>query len=232
MPKLATSFDRYALRPQDNQHKKSIAEKNGLKFIPMFTPKPRRSRGHPETLMFSEEEVQLFQKCLEEEYDIQDERYDLWKRMKRMYHPAEARTASSPVVVNTSYAGHSPTPLLSPVRLSFQEEKEEGENDSHSTEGDEKSFCKKEDAAKFLPRTTALSKVLSHPEPQLKPPVMQPKSSARVLTSLENLRALEQKERKKMEEQKLKEECRRERERKRQEKRKMVFVVVAFCLTT
>ena len=222
-------FDRYALRPQDDQHKKSIAEKNGLKFIPMFTPKPRRSRGHPETPMFSEEEVQLFQKRLEEGYDIQDERYDLWKRM---YHPAEARTASSPVVVTTSYAGHSPTPLLSPVRLSFLEEKEEGENDSHSTEGDEKSFCKEEGAAKFLPRTTALSKVLSHPEPQLKPPVMQPKSSARVLTSLENLRALEEKERKKMEEQKLKEERRRERERKRQEKRKMVFVVVACCLTT
>ena len=222
-------FDRYALRPQDNQHKKSIAEKNGLKFIPMFTPKPRRSRGHPETPMFSEEEVQLFQKRLEEGYDIQDERYDLWKRM---YYPAEARTASSPVVVTTSYAGHSPTPLLSPVRLSFQEEKEEGENDSHSTEGDEKSFCKEEGAAKFLPRTTTLSKVLSHPEPQLKPPVMQPKSSARVLTSLENLRALEEKERKKMEEQKLKEERRRERERKRQEKRKMVFVVVACCLTT
>ena len=57
---------------------------------------------------------------------------------------------------------------------------------------------------------------------------MQPKSSARVLTSLENLRALEEKERKKMEEQKLKEERRRERERKCQEKRKMVIVVVTF----
>ena len=141
-------FDRYALRPQDDQQKKSIAERNGLKFIPMFTPKPRRSCGHPETLIFSEEEVQLFQKRLEEGYDIQDEWYDLWKHM---YHPcaADARTASSPVVV-TSSADRSPTRPLSPARLSFQEEKEEGENDSHSTEGDEKSSCKEEGAAKFL----------------------------------------------------------------------------------
>ena len=146
------------------KQKKSIAEKNGLKVIPMFTPKPRRSRGHPETTIFSEEEVQLFQKRLEEGYDLHDERYDLWKRM---YHPAEAHTASSPVVT-TSYAKHSPTPLLSPVRLSF-------ENDSHSMKGDEKSSCKEEGAAKFLQRATALSKVLLHPEPQLKPPVMHPK---------------------------------------------------------
>ena len=103
----------------------------------MFTPKPRRSRGHPETPMFSEEEVQLCQKHLEEGYDIQEERYDLWKHM---YHPAEARTASSPVVVTTSSAEHSPTSPLSPVRLNFPEEKGEGENDSHSTEGDETSF--------------------------------------------------------------------------------------------
>ena len=68
-----------------------------------------------------------------------------------MYHPcaADARTASSPVVV-TSSADRSPTRPLSPARLSFQEEKEEGENDSHSTEGDEKSSCKEEGAAKFL----------------------------------------------------------------------------------
>lgn len=181
---------------------KSIAERNGLKFIPMFTPKPCRSRGHPETPILSEEEVQLFQKHLEEGYDIQDERYDLWKHM---YHPADGHTVSSPGVVTTSSADRSPTRPLSPARLSFQEEKEKGENDSHSTEGDEKNSCKEEEgAAKFLQRTTALSKFLSHPEPQLKPPGMQPKSSAQVLTSLENLRALEEKERKKIE------ECRRE----------------------
>ena len=110
-------FDWYTLRPQNNKQKKSIAEKNGLKFIPMFTPKPCRSRGHPETLMFSEEEVQLFQKHLEEGYDIQDERYDLWKRM---CHPAEAVTASSPVVVTTSSAERSPTSLLSPEDLMSQ----------------------------------------------------------------------------------------------------------------
>ncbi len=112
-------FDRYALRPQDDK-KKSIAEKNGLKFIQCSPPKPHRSHGHPETPTFSEREVLLFQKRLEEGYDIQDERYDLWKPL---YHPAEARTASSPVVVTTTSAECSPTALLSSERLSFQEEK-------------------------------------------------------------------------------------------------------------
>jgi len=97
----------------------------------MFTPKPRRSHGHPETLI-SEEEVQLFQKHLEEGYDIQDERYDLWKHM---YHPADTHTASSPGVVTTSSADRSPIRTLSPARLSFQEEKEEGEKSPTALKG-------------------------------------------------------------------------------------------------
>ncbi len=88
---------------------------------------------------------------------------ELWKRL---YHPAEARTASSPVVVTTISAECSPAAPLSPERLSFQEEKEEGENDSHSKERDEKvSPYEEEGTARFLQRTTALSKLLSQPEP-------------------------------------------------------------------
>ena len=56
-----------------------------------------------------------------------------------MCHPAKAVTASSPVVVTTSYAKRSPTSLLSPERLNVPEEKEVAENDSHSMEGDETS---------------------------------------------------------------------------------------------
>ena len=56
-----------------------------------------------------------------------------------MCHPAEALTASSPVVVTTSSAERSPTSLLSPERLNVPEEKEVAENDSHNTEGDETS---------------------------------------------------------------------------------------------
>ena len=93
-------------------------------------------------------------------------------------------------MVTTSSAERSPTPPLSPARLSFQEEKEEGENDSHSMEGMRnvlQSSCNKQQ----------LCRKLSHPEPQLNPPVMQPKSSARVLISLENLEVLEEKEKEK-----------------------------------
>ena len=39
-------IDRYALRPLEGKPK-SVAESNGLKFIPMFTPKPRKSHVLP-----------------------------------------------------------------------------------------------------------------------------------------------------------------------------------------
>ncbi len=52
-------FNRYALQPQDPAEvkpKEPLAEKTGLKFIPWFTPKPRKSQTHPATPTFSEDE--------------------------------------------------------------------------------------------------------------------------------------------------------------------------------
>ena len=64
-----------------------------------------------------------------------------------------------------------------------------------------------------LHRPTLLSKLLSHSMPNLQPPAIQPKTSARVLTSTENLRILEEKKRKD-EKEALKEQRKREREAK------------------
>ncbi len=197
-------FDRYALRPQEEKQT-SIAECNGLKFIPMFTPKPHRSHVHPETPTFLEDEQMRFQKRFEEGYDLDiDERYNAWKRM---YHPDQSLTASSPVVASTA----SPLPPLSPAELTFR--------GYESLDLPREEVCS-EDPLRLLGRTTILSKVLSHAVPTMKPPTMKPKTSARVLTSLENLRALEEKQRKKMELQKLKEHWKKEREENRLRKGK------------
>ena len=71
------------------------------------------------------------------------------------------------------------------------------------------------DVPSLLKRTTSVSTVLSHEVPRMKPPIMKPKSSAKVLTSVENLRSLEGKEKKKIKLQKAKEKRMKEREEKR-----------------
>lgn len=68
----------------------------------------------------------------------------------------------------------------------------------------------------MLKRHTTLSRFLSVPDLHKKKS-FQPKSSARVLTSLENLQHIEEKEREKEE----KDAIKRERQRKREEKRKL-----------
>lgn len=86
-------FDQYALWPQDPaevKQKESLAERTGLKFIPLFTPKPNKCQCHPRTPTFSEDELACFQKCFEEGYDLKmDKRYNLWKQM---YHPDNSLT--------------------------------------------------------------------------------------------------------------------------------------------
>ena len=70
-----------------------------------------------------------------------------------------------------------------------------------------------------LKHSTVLSKLLTSQEPVIKVPQRQVKTSARVLTSTENLMNIAEKERKKKEEQQKKEERRAERERKREQKK-------------
>lgn len=64
-----------------------------------------------------------------------------------------------------------------------------------------------------------LARVLKHPTPTIKIPASRPKSSGRVLTSEENLRILEEKERKKQEEAEMKKKKKEEREERARQKR-------------
>ena len=69
-----------------------------------------------------------------------------------------------------------------------------------------------------LPHVSSMSKILVQKTPQIKLPTQTQKMSTRVLTSAENLKLLEEKQKKKEEELRLKEERKMERERKRKEK--------------
>ena len=66
-----------------------------------------------------------------------------------------------------------------------------------------------------LTRQLSLKKFLNTPKPPCRLPTAKPKSSGRVLTSLENLKVMEEREEKKREEARLKEERKRAREEKK-----------------
>ena len=67
----------------------------------------------------------------------------------------------------------------------------------------------------FLEHTSVLSRVLDKQAPQVKYPIKQPKASARILTSEENLQIIAEKERKKKLEEEDKERKKMEREERR-----------------
>ena len=86
------------------------------------------------------------------------------------------------------------------------------------------------DGAVLLKRQTTLSRFLSVPDLRMNKSY-QPKSSARVLTSVENLQRIEEKEKV----QKEKEALKRERQRKREEKRLLknqgsLFCILCMCM--
>ena len=155
----------------------------------------------------SETEMAQFEIRFEEGYDLDiDPRYTLWKRM---YHPDNSFAASPVISLSTASSLDRQVSLLSPSplcplpgELNLSEEL----SDEESEEGNE---------VGFLSRPTVLSKFLSRPAHQLKLPSIKPKSSARVLTSSENLQMIEAKEREKREKQELKEKRKREREEKK-----------------
>ena len=62
----------------------SLAKSTGLKFIPFYSPAISKGRHS-----FTEEEELKFEKQLEEGYDIYDERYIAWKRIR---HPSSLQT--------------------------------------------------------------------------------------------------------------------------------------------
>ena len=189
-------FNRYAFRAPDKSPKqKSLAERTGLKFIPMLTPVPSKRRSKTSTPKFTAEEILRYQKRLDEGYDLDiDQRYLQWKRI---YHPDYTTSSSPPPTLQLSPESSTP-PTPPPERVNLEDIPENQNLNDVAT----------------LRRPTLLSKLLSRSMPNLQPPTIKPKTSARVLTSAENLRILEEKKRKKDENEALKEERKRVREAK------------------
>ena len=69
----------------------------------------------------------------------------------------------------------------------------------------------------YLQHSSTLSRLISVPQPVLKPPQVRQRTSARVLTSTENLLLIAEKEKKKEDEKKIKAQSKDERDKKRRE---------------
>lgn len=144
--------------PLPGESKKSLSEKTGLTFIPLYTPS---KRSKPSRMVFSHEELECFEFHYENRIDLVDEpRYGEWLRM---YHPDDS--FDSP-------CGH--------VLLSSSE-------------------SESEEVHLPLSLQPSLAKFLHFPSPPSKIPVFDNKASARVLTSSENIKLLEEKEKAKAE---------------------------------
>ena len=203
-------FNRSVLIPVKESRRISLAERTGLRFIPLYSPSCRK-RAQVPVLSFSTEEIAKFQKRFEEGYDIPDERYDKWIEM---YHPKSlAAKSHESDGSRLQFDGSLSQPSTS-------EGAEDSESDSPSHQSDSSLPLPStpegaNNACVTLPHTSVLSKLLAQQVPAIKYPDTKPKYSARVLTSLENRLQLEEKERRKKEEAEEKERKKKAREQKR-----------------
>ena len=222
----------------------TLAQRTGLKFIPLYSPvRQQRRSAVPE---FTQEEELRFQRRFEEGYDIDsDNRYNSWKEMHQSSNDVNPEAnLGSPLshditLVNSDMATHSLVPAFNPYMYpsctpdTFQVVVPVFNCQS------QKSICNDYTMLPFLyvppkqfehpanlQRSSTLSKVINEerPVPFCKLPVIPPKHSGKVLTSEENLRAIEEKERKKQEEL-------RKRDERKEKRSKIVDIpihVIAF----
>ena len=185
-----------------------IAAGKSIAYLPLYSPAPSCRRSVFTSLspaaedatseIFSPEELRKFECRFEEGFNLKhDERYNKWLKI---HHPESAQKSHPPVFdLSSAESVEKPPTLL-----------------QHS----DKSLC---------PRTTPelnadvkqltndeLSEFLKVPTPLSKK--VAPRKKARVLTSLENIQLLEEKEREKQEIIDQKEKRKQEREEKRRQK--------------
>ena len=212
-------FNRNALLPVSGSetpskfNPKSLCEGMKLKFIPVYSPAtPAQSKSMPSSHSllydFTEEEVVLFTKRYSEGYDLtHDPRYNYWVQLKSDEGAMKDRMFSEPDIIEDSN-------LQKDAITSRDISKESGVDSIKMDSAREEPMQ--------LKHTTALSKVLSSEEPVVvKVTTKLPKTSARVLTSSENMKIVEEKEKKKQEEADEKKERKIATEEKRKEKEKL-----------
>lgn len=134
-------------------------------------------------LDFTVKEIVRYQRRYEEGYDIPDPRYEYWITL---YHPEEIRGKEN----------SSPSTLSSGVSQPLTSQR--GSTSSASSN--------------VHPPQSLFSKFLKDSAPKYKLPAKEPKTSARILTSAESLRILQEKQRKKDEAVAKKEMCKHARE--------------------
>ena len=153
--------------------------------VPLYSPYPKRKTPAD----FSQEELAKFEKRFEEGYDLTtDERYNLWLKIN---HP-------SALSVNDAISSPrtcSPTSMDSTPSLNFSTDDSSSDTSCVNT----------------LPSSSVMQKVIGSQKPSIKVPQKQPKTSGRVLTSDEQLKAMREKEMKKREEEERKAKKRAER---------------------
>ena len=195
----------------------SLAEATGLAYIPLYSPAPQKRRlgTQPQTASFSPEQVVIFQRRYENGYDLDiDPHYNLWLQLE---HPEEATQ-----LLSRSYlldVGGTPTRLQLPDNYeALQENEVQSPSSSPTPPPPPPPPPPRNHIAKpqtcMLQKANTLSKFLKFPTPPAKRPVPHKKPTAKLLTRMDNLKIIEEKEKRKQEEAANKEKRKQEREQK------------------
>ena len=194
-------FNRNAVRlPSEARTKfdpEALPKSTGIKYIPLYSP----ARSHQPSKLNSTD-VHNKDTRLPITPVVKRERYSGFDDFGSLYSPY----SSTPVeLCSRPYSGKNP----SLDDLSFLSGSLSIHKCHLERSGSEPNL--------HLVKQPCLGKFLHTPRPPSKIPTLKPKSSGRVLTSLENLRMMEEREQKKQEEARLKEQRKKEREEKKLE---------------
>ncbi|XP_065891048.1 uncharacterized protein [Dysidea avara] len=228
-------FNRNALTPlaaltPSKFNPEHLVKGTKLKFLPVYSPSS--SKSIPSTY-FSEEETMLFTRRYEEGYDLtHDKRYNRWLQLKADKSNVLDEDGKNTDGGGTGFVEECPVvkSLIPPKDTSKEVEPNSEvqivpkhlENvDLAADKGLTTKETQNDGAAKSIPvllkRSSALSKVLSSQHIDVKTVAKHPKTSARILTSTENLKMLEEKEKMKIEEAEKKRQRKDEAEKKKME---------------
>ena len=226
MPNITKSFEVSGVYPVDRSRilpsipsmpssKLDKFKKSGVSFIPLYSPGPKQKPNKSNN--FTHEELVKFERRYNEGYDIKtDTRYNLWLDE---YHPSPTAVepdsdlpspiSSSLYSPTSSLCSPAPTssPICSPAHRESTSSLEHSTDDCYSP--------------KVLSSVTVMKKVLDQHQPKTKIPAKEPKTSARVLTSDEHRRILNEKQ----------EIKRQEEERKAQKKAERGECMKIYLLT-
>ena len=199
MPNITKSFQVSGVYPVDRtkilpsipsmpSSKLDKFKKSGVSFIPLYSPGPKQKQNKSNN--FTHEELVKFERRYNEEYDIKtDARFNLWLDE---YHPSptaiepdfDLPSPISSALCSPASSLCSPAPTSSP--LCSPAHRESISSLEHSTDD-----CY---SPKLLSSVTVMKKVLDQHQPKTKIPAKEPKTSARILTSDELRRILNEKQ--------------------------------------